>query len=73
MTDREFRPKTIAMQEFEHEHGRDIYDLLNDAYLELGTQEKVGERFGLDQSTVQRWMKDLGIRANRVGRRKAVA
>lgn len=71
--DREFRPKTIAMQEFEHQLGRDITELLQEAYDELGTQEKVAARFDLDQSTVNRWMKDLGIRAHRQGRRRAAA
>lgn len=70
---REFRPKSIAMQEFEQLHGRDIDALLQEAYDELGTQRLVGERFGLDTSTVSRWMKDRGIRAHRQGRRPEAA
>ena len=73
MDSREFRPKTIEMQALEHEHGRDIVDLLSEAYAELKTQRAVADRFGLDQSTITRWMKDLGIRSHRQGRRPRVA
>lgn len=71
--DTDFRPKTIAMQEFEQLHGQDITDLLQEAYDELGTQRAVAAKFDIDQSTVTRWMKDRGIRVRRQGRRKAAA
>lgn len=73
MIDREFRPKTPAMQEFEHVHGRDIDDLLTEAYAELGNQRAVAVKFDLDPSTVSRWMRDRGIRAHRQGRRPTKA
>ena len=69
MNDLGFRPKSIAMQEFEHRLGRDIAVVLQEAYDELGTQRLVAARLDLDPSTVARWMKDLGIKARRQGRR----
>lgn len=73
MTSRTFRPKTIAMQEFEHELGRDLAEVISELYADLGNQRAVAERLGLNESTVSRWMKDLGIPSHRQGRRPKVA
>lgn len=65
-----FRPKSIAMQEMEHRLGRDLDDVLRELYHEEGlTQRQVGDRLGIDSSTVARWMRERGIRARREGRR----
>lgn len=68
-----FRPKTIAMQEFEHRLGRDLAEVISELYAELGNQRAVAARLDLNESTVSRWMKDLGIPAHRQGRRAGEA
>lgn len=58
------------MQEMEHRLGRDLDDVLRELYHEEGlTQRQVGDRLGIDSSTVARWMRERGIRARREGRR----
>lgn len=72
--DTEFRPKSIAMQEMEHRLGRDLDEVLQALYHdEKLTQRQVGERLGIDSSTVARWMRERGIRARREGRPPAEA
>lgn len=72
--DTAFRPKSIAMQEMEHALGRDLDDVLQELYHAEGlTQRQVGERLGIDSSTVARWMRERGIRARREGRQAGTA
>lgn len=73
MSDPNFRPKTIAMQEFEHKLGRDIVEVLQELYDRLGNQRAVAAELGLNESTVSRWMSHLNIRAHRQGHRPAEA
>lgn len=62
------------MQEMEHRLGRELDEVLRELYHQEGlTQRQVGERLGIDSSTVARWMRERGIRARREGRPKAVA
>lgn len=65
----DFRPKSIAMQEMEHQTGRDLTEMLQDLYhARRLTQRQIADELGIDTSTVTRWMRALGIRARREGR-----
>lgn len=67
--------KTRAMQVVEIAHGEPIDSLLRRLYLtDCLTQAEIAERLGLNQGTVSRWMREVGIEVPVLGpRRRSVA
>jgi transposase len=63
------------MQRIEAREGRPVEALLQDLYVEQGLMlSEVGERLGIGESAVSRWLAHFGIEARRGGPRvEAVA
>jgi hypothetical protein len=56
------RTKTRAQQLMEHRLGEPIDQALHRLYvIERRDQEEIGALWGLEQSTVSRWLRDFGI------------
>lgn len=57
-----FRTKTRHQQVVEQRLGEPLDQALRRLYvMENRDQAEIGEMFGLEQSTVSRWLKDFGI------------
>lgn len=67
--------KTRPMQVTEARLGRPLEEVLRELYVDRGmTQKQVGVELGVDASTVNRWMRELGIEARFPGQKaEAVA
>jgi hypothetical protein len=64
------RVKTEKMRRVELEQGRDLDALLTDLYHREGlTYAQVGEKIGVPESTVAKWIVDRGLDAATLARR----
>lgn len=68
------RYKTREMQRIEAREGRPIEELLAELYVEQGLMlVEVGERLGVTESAVSKWLQWFGIETRRGGPRREAA
>lgn len=66
--------KSRPMQVVERRIGRELVEFLTERYITEGkTQREIGEEVGVHESTITRWMAQLGIEARFPGPRKVAA
>lgn len=63
--------KSRPMQVVERRIGRELAEFLTERYITEGrTQREIGEEVGVHETTITRWMAQLGIEARFPGPRK---